>query len=125
MNRKEGDRELLELAARASNIDLSGYEWDEQEATTDWCKSIGIEFFWGFVKKNYGSSRTWNPLTSDHDAFRLAVKLGMVVFAGGKNVEVYSGRNIFISVYNEHDEYYATRRAIVKCAAAIARKEQK
>lgn len=86
------DRELLELAAKAAGI-----EWDE--FTLD----------------------CWNPLISDGDALRLAVKLKMRVDIGGSVVVA------FITDDAQHHEdftdshYSATRRAIVRAAAEIGK----
>lgn len=84
------DRELLELAAKAAGI-----EWDE--FTLD----------------------CWNPLISDGDALRLAVKLKIgSIWAlqqwGNENMDDAD------SAY-EQDPYAATRRAIVRAAAEIGK----
>ena len=108
------DRELLELAARAA-----GYQVDTGFAD---CPLI------------YGSDagpdgpREWNPLTDDGDALRLAVKLCI-------HTEIYEAYTEATAVNHETDEYWqinqasaspgcsdmmtATRRAIVRAAAAI------
>lgn len=97
------DKELLELAAKAAGYtleelyDVNGYYWP-------WCFEIADQ---------------WNPLTSDSDALRLAVKLKFVIehwddcvdvgyFAFPRQKEMYGG-----------DPYAATRRAIVRAAAQI------
>jgi hypothetical protein len=93
------DRELLELAAKA----------------------VGFDFFvkhqQPFMRPEIGRGRwrRWNPLTDDGDALRLAVKLDILVTArNAKN------RNGFQAVEAEGSEpYAATRRAIVRAAAAI------
>jgi hypothetical protein len=54
------DKELLELAAKAAKAEVIGY--DERKGL--WIKNKFM---------------TWNPLTDDADAFRLAVKLGINV----------------------------------------------
>ena len=93
------DRELLEAAAKAVGIYL---EWD------------GPPEMWvpiRYLGKTYVS---WNPLEDDGDALRLAVKLqlGMELYGAGATVkgchELAHG-----------DSYAATRRAIVRAAAAI------
>ena len=109
------DRELLELAAKAAGIEIDPI--DAAHEPGQW-----------FV---------WNPLTDDGDALRLTVKLGIKVmpypiysdekhsviasckhlappnndddtYVGPEVVEVYGG-----------DPLAATRRAIVRAAAAI------
>jgi hypothetical protein len=54
----------------------------------------------------------WNPLTNDGDALRLAVKLGIM----GR--QSYNGQDYEAA---NKDPYAATRRAIVKTAAEIAK----
>ena len=97
------DRELLELAAKAS--ELHG--------------------FWVDAGLNVGSDaapKIWNPLTDDGDALRLAVKLRM-------DVKQWNSLVIAVKAWNSHAEentftqcpYAATRRAIVRAAAAIGK----
>ena len=101
------DRELLKRAAKAAGIG-----WDRTE-----------ECWYGdpYVRKD------WNPLTDDGDAFRLAVHLGFAV-----SVEYQVGSTAVLwgppmgTVREPHgtDPLAATRRAIVRAAAAIADSEQ-
>ena len=86
------DRELLELAAKAAWID-GKYSDEYGEAT--------------FIKKN---TDTWNPLTDDGDALRLAVKLRLL---GSED------SCLVTAMYELGDPLAATRRAIVRAAAAI------
>jgi hypothetical protein len=85
------DQELLELAAKATQID-HGYG---REGTVD-----------------------WNPLTDDSDAFKLAVKLKMII-------DPYFGAvalpPLVVVTVNNGDIYAATRRAIVQIAAEIGK----
>jgi hypothetical protein len=85
------DRELLEAAAKAAGIELTG---DDQAA---WLN-----------RSSYG----WNPLTDDGDAFRLAVKLNLweAVRDGYQHADSLDG-----------DPQAATRRAITRAAAEIGR----
>lgn len=102
------NRELLELAALAA-----GYK------TT---------LYTGHVYIHDGTStRQWNPLENDGDAFRLMVRLNLSVrcFGTGPVVD-----GCYISYGPERittDLAAATRLAIVRCAAEIGRrmKEQK
>lgn len=82
------DRELLELAAKAAG--LPWYQWV-------------IE-----------GDDSWNPLTDDGDALRLAVHLGLL---GGHEFEHYRAREVM----NGNGIETATRRAIVRAAAEIGR----
>jgi hypothetical protein len=95
------DRELLELAAKAAG-DLIGFDPDGS------CH-IGIP----------GTSEMlpWNPLTDDGDALRLAVTLKM---DESITSPVWVMERTTIGEY-ERDPYAATRRAIVRAAAEIAR----
>ena len=103
----ETDRELLELAAKAAGIKLG------------WCSDGRSWLKW--------PSFQWRPLEDDGDAFRLAVRLGIklelhpawvyarAVIASQKWREIEEGWG------NSGDPYAATRRAIVRAAAAIGR----
>jgi hypothetical protein len=84
------DRELLEAAAKAAGIDHMGWV------------PAGLSMVLGVP---------WNPLTSDADALRLAVKL-----------EMFMLRIVIEIPFAEYDDdpYAATRRAIVRAAAEIA-----
>jgi hypothetical protein len=104
------DRELLEAAAKAAGIEL---HWDEDGPNE--VTYYGATKTWG----------TWNPLTDDGDALRLAVKLDMQIWRrpGGFVCGMRNGIDFWHSL-NEPlapDAYAATRRAIVRAAAAISR----
>lgn len=113
------DRELLELAAKAAGVDIH--------------KSLGTgAWVVGLNGKTY--FKTWNPLTNDGHALRLAVKLQLTVCnehlsagsaycTGPEDAvfqEIMSGR---IGIDNEviQDDYAATRRAITVAAAEIGK----
>jgi hypothetical protein len=115
------DKELLELAAKAH-----GYL----------VYDAGCEG-WFYKEPDGTRGAWWNPLEDDGDAFRLAVKLGIAVtpypvFQCSKHsVIVKQHRNT--DLQREHNptevaELYgddpcaATRRAIVRAAAAIGKK---
>ena len=94
------DRELLELAARAAGLVLD--EWTGADGTLD-----------------------WNPLHDDGDALRLAVKLNLCI-----NFDVQpDGAEVYVvAEWTDNpteaeplgrDASAATRRAIVRAAAAI------
>lgn len=92
------DRTLLELAAKAAGV-----------ATTYW--NDGQEPYSsgkGFILP---TNRLWNPLTNDGDALRLGVKLNLWEAI----------RTAHRLITNNVDIYEATRRAIVRAAAAIGK----
>ena len=93
------DRELLELAARAAG-----------ELTPSW---------YGNQSYMEGVLSRWNPLTDDGDALRLAVKLGMLVDVTAFSVTAIVNGTISAQEKHNGDPYAATRRAIVRAAAAI------
>ena len=102
------DRKLLELAAKAAGIGLIA-----------WTK-----FFdeWKFACNPCGEP--WNPLIDDADAFRLAVKLNLLIDCAS-----HCARPIPDGIPwqdgNDLDPYAATRRAIVRAAAEVAKQEVK
>lgn len=114
------DRELLELAAKAA-----GYE---VVRPADYCDgAVMLE----------GIQEPWNPLEYDHDALRLAVRLGISllpypVYAENERHSVIakqrrkgdplreSNPTEIQELYGD-DPYAATRRAIVRAAAEIGR----
>lgn len=98
------DRELLEKAAKAACIKV-----DWRECFRCLCYS----------DSPYGVA--WNPLTSDADALRLAVKLdmGIEVHLAAKRTSVGNGSQDTVVEKHKGDPYAATRRAIVTAAAAL------
>ena len=120
------DKELLELAAKAAGYTL---KWGETYL-------IGNEEIdctdLPFVVSGQPDEADWhwNPLYDDGDAFQLAVKLGLdinhtwEVVQGDDNypmasVHVSLNEEMFVYELKESDSYAATRRAIVRAAAAI------
>jgi hypothetical protein len=102
------DRELLAAAAKAAGMPHT-YN----------------EFWSGFYIRNPDGSwvpnHHWNPLTDDGDAFRLMVSLRMNVHLDSNMVDVDpDGVSWFSEAYGD-DPYAATRRAIVRAAAAIGK----
>lgn len=98
------DRELLELAAKVAGINLVCDEGEFMSSSDD-----GLRF--------------WNPLESDGDALRLAVKLQIATDFTSNGI--YAGQNPdsdesdWCHEFNNGDPYAATRRAIVRASAAI------
>lgn len=111
------EREMLEFAAKAAGID------GKYNAVTE-------EFYLseGEVDPSGKGREWWNPLTDDGDALRLAVKLGISIFPpqvpeqqGDFAVASLPGDdgNWVQEFIKNGDPYAATRRAIVRAAAAI------
>ncbi len=99
------DRELLELVAKAAGIDL----WPEDVFTNGLTRKVSPN-----------GIRCWNPLTDDGDALRLAVNLGIGLYI--KPGQYTDAAYEFATVHRQNhngDPYAATRRAIVRAAAAI------
>ena len=90
------DRELLEAAAKAAGL------WDAREQCID---------------------IPWNPLFDDGDALRLACDLRLEVLPRWRCAEVRNGVEIIIEYCEDEPALRcaATRRAIVRAAAAIGR----
>lgn len=66
----------------------------------------------------------WNPLKNDGDALRLAVRLYMRVTVNSDATDVYGGEHgIHVRELYYGCRYAATRRAIVRAAAEIGRKQ--
>ena len=84
------DKELLEAAARAADID---YGWQHIYDDYEGCTSDKWD---------------WNPLKSDGDALRLAVKLG---------IDITKAQLDYRDKHSK-DPYAATRSAIVRAVAA-------
>jgi hypothetical protein len=96
----------------------------DRELLEDAAKAAGIEFGWIHdtprIRAEMGWT-PWNPLTDDGDALRLAVKLKMNVHLDSNMVDVDpDGISWFSEAYGT-DPLAATRRAIVRAAAAIGR----
>jgi hypothetical protein len=104
------DRELLEAAAKAAGLDL---RWqDERPHIGDWL-----------------ARKWWNPLTDDGDALRLAGARCLAVSIVGHSEHHQSNETIVLFEYADgtpgrikqphgDDRMAATRRAIVRAAAA-------
>ena len=113
------DRELLELAAKAygfgSKHKATGeiqFCWTESEYPPKSGKHGALWSYVGYMD----TAELWNPLTDDGDALQLAVKLDIFatpVFFHYRSLERF-GRQ-------DADDVTATRRAIVRAAAEIAR----
>ena len=103
------DRELLEAAAKAAG--MTSLEWNDGGEPY----SSGQ----GFV---IDGRRIWNPLYSDGDALRLVVKLKLHIGLESHTVSAWESDkfgNFQTENFIGRDENDATRRAIVRAAAAI------
>ena len=106
------DKELLELAAKAAGIDCDSIgPFIEKK---EWVQEFGLNGGFELVR------RDWNPLKDNNDAFCLAVTLHLdvinsweieAVCRNGEGAEFYERKGIA--------DFSATRRAIVRAAAAI------
>ena len=102
------DRELLEAAAKAAGLEYI-------KPCESYSGSLGLE-----VGSNPMRTQSWNPLADDGDAFRLAVALRMNVFHAAVRVYAMDEEgDIEAAEGHEKDANAATRRAIVRAAAAI------
>ena len=120
------DRELLELAAKAAGI--------KYDAAASFPKNQSRRFFGLWLKIDgepyEGQRRRWNPLTSDGDALRLAVRLNIDFKAYDTVVRTWVGdfttQKVIASVEEicGVDPYAATRRAITRAAAEIGKEMQ-
>ena len=112
------DRELLEAAAKAGCI---VGEYVEDFGSGDYYytgKTTGI-----LVTDEDGAQWVWNPLTDDGDALRTAVRLGMAVsveYQIGSTAVLWGPPMGYVLETHGDDPYAATRRAIVRAAAATA-----
>ncbi len=123
------DKELLELAAKAAGIELKPMQINN-------VTKQGDDRFIGYMTNPQEWSRGWfDPLKDDGDALRLAVKLDIEFYQaddeGRASYAGYWGKperrdvtRMFCIEYHDDllhkgDSYAATRRAIVRAAAAI------
>ena len=111
------DRELVEMAAKAAGYDDAKFQDMEGWGEVRYGLSCGI---WSEKHlENY-----WNPLVNDGDALRLAVKLGFgisVPLSNERTDVVTFGRTLLNAIEAHNgNPYAATRRAIVRAAAALA-----
>jgi len=108
------DRELLEMAAKAAGMKLAWYEWN-------------LSGEWGMIRPDATDGKIWNPLISDGDALRLAVKLFISVNFGycADDAPIVTCTSDELENSVEHclaPNFAAqTRRAIVLAAAEIGK----
>lgn len=97
------DKELLGLAAKAASYEVKPHP--NRNVCADLLFSL--------------DSRSWNPLTDDGDALRLAVALQIDFYVDGKQAGAWVDDFVCLVEDVGSDTYAATRRAIVRAAAAI------
>ena len=119
MNNAVKDRNLLEWAAKAAGYDTS-HSWNAKRMKMN-PPVIGL-----WIPEIH---TCWNPLRHGDAALDLAVKLRLTIEHGSPNrkfvVVRTAGSNWmeFREMYVD-DDAAATRRAIVRAAAAIGKKEE-
>ena len=120
------DRELLKLAAKAA-----GYTTIEYQNLKD--SSLDIRY--GIDEAIWNGEDYWNPLEDDGTALRLAVKLGLFklglfiyqIKVNGQKITAvewdfdYVGKTMIFDEMHKDNPYAATRRAIVRAAAEMAK----
>lgn len=116
------DRKLLEMAAKAAGVEIEWHCWPASAKEAAYFKN-------GDAGNPGGECySTWNPLTDDGDALRLAVKLNMGVKVNDDDHWQEPNRTVVIwddncarriSIPHGKDKSAATRRAITRAAAAI------
>ena len=102
------DRELIEAAAKAGG--MPPWTWDEESGCIN-CQH----------RSDLTNMHFWNPLTDDGDALRLAVKLdlGVEVMLSLGETRAGDGDQEPVAERHNGEPCAATRRAIVRAAAAI------
>lgn len=104
------DRTMLELAARAAGINFHHID------------DAGVWWRNGHMDERV---RKWNPLTDDGDALRLAAKLQMQVTIWNRAADARARGHDLIVQESAPDGIAATRRAIVRAAAAIGQRMER
>jgi hypothetical protein len=111
----EGEREVLELAAKAA-----GYRYVKPHET------YGGQFGLALCDEHGRILRDWDPLHDDGDALRLLARLRLTLDYRVGFVGVHTGHGPYIGqcphdAYPLEDDTAATRRAIVRAAASIGK----
>lgn len=118
------DKELIELAAKAAGLVI-----DKSETNGGGSGNTGFDIL-GNAFLDWHNSTIWNPLADDGDAFRLAVKLNIDFYMGADSDGPEAGVGYYLPGRDNKlhtcepirkDPYAATRRAIVRAAAAIGK----
>lgn len=102
------EKRLLEMAAKAAGIAIVP------------CSCSNPRWPFKHDEANSGEHGHWNPLVNDGDALRLAVTLGMALKSTqGKSTAIVAVAHVVAIQDHGCDPFAATRRAIVRAAAAI------
>lgn len=114
------DRELIELAAKAAGYSTR-HKWNAERLEMEPAVISLVIHDDGVL-----AHTAWNPLESDADAFRLAVKLRIdCEYAAGDEGPVICKYWIYgpceLTEEINGDPYAATRRAITRAAAEIGK----
>lgn len=107
------DRELLEAAARAADIDA---EFHSE-------LGYGPEGMWLKGQRSPDNSKYWNPLNDDGDALRLAVSLGITIDLVDKSAYRRDPHGNLVQEYWGGDYPACYRHAIVRAAAQIGKRQ--
>lgn len=104
------DKELLEMAAKAAGIQICN-TWLSDEGRA-W-SSIWAKDFNGAP-----TTKLWNPLGNDGDAFRLIVELKLELTVFRDHVTAFHATSWCDELHGD-EPFAATRRAIVRAAAEV------
>lgn len=115
MSTNEGDRELLELAAKAGGIPIDSYIYSADDD--------------GYVFTLRRRNGVWNSLLFSGDALELAVTLGIIIRPFNNH---HQGSQVVASVHplieereyaadHDHDLKAATLYAVTRAAAEIGK----
>ena len=109
------DRELLQAAAKAAGYTIHFGDFMASSSEVEYW----VDELCG------GKGAYWNPLADDGDALRLAVKLGLTISTrpkrGSRGTIVWTYSVPQQSEPHGEDPFAATRRVIVRAAAAIGK----
>lgn len=110
-------RRLLDLAAKAAGIEI---EWNVMINRNSPILAPKTQQERNWLGHEH---TTWNPLTDDGDALRLAVKCNLDVCVGYASVSacLQDDGSFHRTVEIKEDPHLATRLAIVRAAAEIGR----
>lgn len=107
------DRELLEMAAKAAGIHI-----DKSPYNGGGIGNTGFDMA-GNAVLDWHNYKTWNPLTDDGDAMRLAVEI--YLFDGSLFELFKQFRLEEVRKDSSRTDFEITRRAIVRAAAEIGK----
>ena len=109
------DRALLELAAKAAGVNI-----DKSPSNGGGTNNTGFDIM-GNAVLDWFHGKTWNPLTDDGDALRLAVACRMQIDILDRSVYALALGGTKVCELDRADLAAATRRAIVCAAAEIGK----